>query len=198
MSDIRDIKEYARNLAHYFPQGKLWTAKNIKDTIFEKLLLGLAEVLRDTDILIEDLKEQFFPQNTTDFIEEWEATVGIPDSCLKVASNIETRRINVLGKLASLGAVTEEHWINIATVMGLEITIEAFSDVAVFPDTFPILLSGTPEEDIFITLITIAGGDSDVNVFPYTLPLTFEEDIATNFKCIINSIKPAHVNVIYQ
>jgi len=91
MSDIRDIKEYARNLAHYFPQGKLWTAKNIKDTTFEKLLLGLAEILRDTDILIEDLKEQFFPQNTTDFIEEWEATVGIPDGCLNVRRSVPPR-----------------------------------------------------------------------------------------------------------
>lgn len=198
MSDIKDIKEYARNLAHYLPQGKLWTAKNIEGTNFYNLLLGLAEILRDTDILIENFKDQFFPQNTTDFIEEWEAAVGIPDGCLKVASNIETRRINVLGKLASMGAVTEEHWINIATVMGLEITIEAFIDVSVFPDTFPIFLSGPPEEDIYITLITIVGGDSDVNVFPYTLPLTFEEDITSSFKCIINSIKPAHVNVIYQ
>jgi len=117
---------------------------------------------------------------------------------MKVASDIETRRINVLGKLASLGAVTDEHWINIATVMGLEITIESFSDVGIFPETFPFLLSGTLEEDRFITLITIAGGDSDINVFPYTLPLTFEEDITTSFKCIINNIKPAHVNIIYQ
>lgn len=198
MSDIRDIQEYTRNLAHYFPQGKVWLAKNIQDTNFFNLILGLAEVLRDTDILIEDLREQFFPQNTTDFIEEWEATVGIPNDCLKVASDIETRRINVLGKLASIGAVTEEHWINIATVMGLEITIENMGDVTTFPLTFPALLGGTAEENRFITVIKFVGIDLSVSRFPLTFPFTFGEDVTSNFRCVIDSVKPAHVQVIYR
>jgi uncharacterized protein YmfQ (DUF2313 family) len=68
-----------------------------------------------------------FPSTTTDLIDEWNATVGIPDPCFGAPENIEQNRQYIVAKLIADGGQTVDYYKSIAASLGLIITIREFS-----------------------------------------------------------------------
>lgn len=120
--------ETVRSLAAYLPGGELFESAFIPGSNFNALLAGLSgELLRAENFLFL-YNSEFIPDETTVFIEEWEAAVGIPDDCFIITEGQtnEVRRRNILVKLASLGVQTVDDFENLAVLMG-------FPDVTVLP-----------------------------------------------------------------
>ncbi|MCK5602310.1 DUF2313 domain-containing protein [Candidatus Pacearchaeota archaeon] len=194
---VRNIDDYTVSVAHYVPTGDLWASKWIGENVFYKLLSGLSLIILEADTLLTQFQDEFYPNGTTEFLSEWEALLGIPDGCIEVAGSIEQRQSNVLGALAALGAVTHDDWINLAKVMGFDITIEYLNTGNTFPLTLPYTVGDSKYIKNTIKIVfqdlELAGSE-----FPLTLPYTLSEDLKAGVKCIFERIKPAHVQIIFE
>jgi len=196
---IKSQDEYALSFAKYLPNGELWISKNIPESNLYKLLFGLAYILIDVDIKINELKTEFYPVNTEKFIEEWEELLGIPDGCLKNDGNLEERKINIIGALGALGAVTKQDFINIAVVMGFEIKIEHMTDVSAWSWTWPHMWGGTPKQNRFIMIVTFLNLPSvAASLWPWIWQHLWGDDVSLILRCIFNRIKPAHTEFVYR
>lgn len=165
MSDliVRHTKdEVIDSLAAYLPGGELFASAYIPGTNFNALLAGLSGELLRAENFMFLYNSQFIPDDTTVFIEEWEAAVGIPDDCFTINEDDtnEERRLNILVKLASLGVQTTADFENLATILG-------FPDTQVLPgigSDFESITNGTFDTDSDWTKgtgWTISGGTAN-------------------------------------
>ena len=124
----RTPEEMLLSMTRYLPGGELFEAAYVPGSNFNSLLAGLSGVLLDADNFIYLYNTQFIPDKTTVFIEEWESALGIPDDCFLISpgDTNESRRLNILVKLASLGVQTVNDFERLATIIG-------FDGVRVFP-----------------------------------------------------------------
>ena len=74
------LNEHARSLADYLPNGRLFEAKNINDSNFRQLLLGLSGELFTAEGYLITLENEYIPDQTTLFLDEWEQAI---EACLK-------------------------------------------------------------------------------------------------------------------
>lgn len=112
--------EMVASLAAFLPGGELFEGALIPGTNQHALLVGISgELLRAENFLFL-YNSEFLPDQTTVFIEEWESALGIPDDCFPgpAESDVETRRLHILVKLASLGVQTSDDFENLATILG--------------------------------------------------------------------------------
>ncbi len=196
---IRNQDDYTVSLAHYLPSGDLWSSRNVQETTFYKLLYGLALILLDVDIQIEDFKKEFYPVNTVKFLDEWESLLGIPDNCLSSRDTTEERTKHIIGALGALGCVTKEDWINLAAIMGYEIEINYMSEETAWPWVWPHVWGGTEVQNRFIMVITIKNVVLPTQgVWPWIWPHAWGEDETKPLRCIFSRIKAAHTLITYK
>lgn len=189
--------EQADSLAAYLPGGRLFDAGTIDGTKIRQLLLGMAKELGMSEGYLKTISNEYDIAKTTLFIDEWEAAVGIPDSCFKGNGTIEQRRQDVLIKLAALGVQTSEDLIELGSIIGVVIYIDAGYDVAgVFPATFPFIFFSTTTEARFTIVVNYSV--TGVETFPLTFPFTFGTNEIAVLECLFNRLKPANCQVLFR
>jgi len=192
----RTQQEQARILANYLRSDKLHDAKNNKDSVLFKILMGLAvgwTDFRDNSQLIID---NYNIYNSVKLLEEWEQAVGIPDDVFAVASDIETRKRNILLKISGSRAETSLEFENIGKILGFDIKCETGYQYCRFPLRFPIIFT-TAEALPFLIVITI-DKKYQPKTFPFTFPIEFKSDIAIILKLFFDKIKPANTKLIFR
>lgn len=125
--DNKIFEDVQRSLVAYLPGGILWEsgAGLIPGTNLNAIMAGLTGLMLDVDVFNKIYNSEFIPSSAgTDFLENWEQAVGIPDSCFPgpdepLRSN---RRLHVLIKLASSGIQTVADFENLAAILGFPTT----------------------------------------------------------------------------
>lgn len=187
------LEAHAQALANFLPNGELFRAKNIRDSVFRMLLRGLAHCNQDAESLIRTFDAELDISTTTAFLEAWEATVGIPDECFDRNVSVEIRRQQVLIKLASLGVQTADDFINLAAMYGVEIAIEPGLYHGAFTFTFPIIFFDSVKKARFTMLVFYE--IAQAYTFPYTFPLIFGGLEIPILECLFRKLVPANVDV---
>lgn len=95
------MRDYVAALRRHLPRGKIWEA--FYDSNFYKLLEGIAVEFGRVDARAEQLLLEMDPQTTTELIEDWERTVGLPDPCAPTPTTIEERRAAVTARWIARG-----------------------------------------------------------------------------------------------
>lgn len=180
----RTIRALTRNLANYLPGGKLWNAKYNPQKNLYMFLEGLAQEANRANELLRAYNDQYYPSETTDFLDEWEQTLALPDDCFQVIGVSDTdRRRNILVKLAGM---------SIQTVDDFEATALALGVIAtVFPGEEAPIVPPVPKFTIVVTF-------ESTNVFPYTFPIIFGSDQISLIECVFRKAAPANCDVIFQ
>ena len=195
MTPPRTLDEQTQSLASYLPTGRAWGAKNIQGTITRGLLAGLAGELIRNEQLLEDFKNEILPDETTEFLDEWESALGIPDDCFTGTGSVVERRNDVLAKLASLGIQTAEDFRLLALqIYGLVITITSPDPGETFPWTFPHTF-GLSDREARFTIRVNYDEDTELKTFPYTFPIEFQERGNSILNCLFRKLKPANVDL---
>ena len=190
MLEVRTKTQQADILAQYLRDDRLHHSKNKEDSVLRKILIGLATGWLDFRDKINEVSKEYNPNVTTALLEEWEEFVGIPDSCIAVASTAEQRRLNILLKLAGINATTAKQFKNIALILGYQ--IEVGSGVDFYP-TIPIAEASAP----FTIVITLPIVNQDFR-FPLILPFKLSADEPTIINCLFNKLKPANTQVYFR
>ena len=148
----RTQEEQATILASYLPDNAMWAKKNISGSNIRKVLLGLAQEFRRNRDILNEIRDEYFPSTTTKFIENWEKQVGIPDSCIDVAADIEDRRNNVMLKLSGINATTKKEFEDLIAALGIVAVVETGTDTSTLPLSLPFILVSEAEAPFTIVV----------------------------------------------
>lgn len=183
-------------LAQYLRDDPLHEAKSKDGSTLRKILIGLASEWLNFRNKINEVSNEYDPTTTTKLIEEWEGFVGIPDTCIPIASTIEQRRLNILLKLAGINATTEKQFKNIALILGYNIQVSNGVDTSTFPLTLPFLLISEASAP-FTIVITLPASLQPAG-FPLTLPFTLTAQQPEILNCLFNKLKPANTQLFFR
>jgi uncharacterized protein YmfQ (DUF2313 family) len=184
-------------LAHYLPGGCLFEAKFFPESQMRALLKAIARENQNIDTLLIDIMDQHSPDKTINFIDNWERVVGIPDSCFKGTGPIAERITHVLIKLYFQQVVTKQDWIDLAKLLGFDITITSPDTGLGFAYDFPIEL-GSPSKERASTIIINVQDTANTGNFVYEFPFSFGPPSNQLLECLFEKIKPAHVKIEYN
>lgn len=191
------LEEHAQSLADYLPGGKLFIAKNTNGTNFRKYLRGLSYELQRFESALIEVTSEYDPRTTTEFITEWESSVGIPDDCFPGTGSLDERRRDVITKFMAIGVSTAQDFIDLAAFMGYEITIEHLADGTYYP---PYNVPFTPMIGIPYNRYVwiVIGANVIANIPPYNVPFSLTSSTQTKLQCFFNKLKPAHTLIIFR
>jgi len=192
----RTQQEQARILANYLRDDKLHEAKNQENSNLYKILVGLAEGWLDFRTNANDVVDNYNINNSLLLIEEWEKAVGIPDNIFDISGNLETRKRNVLLKLAGSKAETKEQFERIGAILGFDIQVEPAFKYSRFTYTFPVLLLNEGSSP-FVILVNI-NKSLKPNGFSFKFTFKFSIDSADILKLFFNKIKPSNTIIIFR
>lgn len=192
---IRD--EVAKSLAAYLPGGDLWEAGLIPGTNLHAVMLGQSGNLLDIENFIKVYNSQFIPSSPgTDFLEDWERALSIPDSCFPgpAEPDRQIRRTHVLVKLAALGVQTAADFERLGLIFGKVITVSALSEKEFPPYDVPFNPIAAPGSRF---TIVVSGENIISGVPPYDVPfdLIVGESI---MECVFTKLKPANCKIIFR
>jgi len=206
LPDGRFLRGKFASVQFIFPEGSLFPLdlphsfplieEFPKDTVLRKYLRGKApEFKRINDLFITFLDE-LDPRSTTEFIEEWESAIKIPDSCIPLASTIEERRENVVLKLTSLSIQTEDDFRSLAEVLGFTIT---FQSDQFLPYDLPHSFEIAQPINVFLPVdlpFSFIGDTSSKFVFVITGNFGIDDAKAEIFNCLVKSLAPSTYRVV--
>ncbi|MEK0324569.1 MAG: DUF2313 domain-containing protein [Nitrosopumilus sp.] len=190
---IQDSK--AKSIAifsQHLPSGPAWEGKARPESNLFKLLKGMVTEFSRVESQIQNLANEHDINQTLNLLTEWETSVGIPDSCFTTTVSLAQRRINIRLKLGTLnGTVTDQDFVDIATILGFNVTITAGADLAVlFPLPFPLPLFADINEARFTMRVQINGGLAP-GIFPIPFPVVLTPEASNILECVFNLLKPA-------
>ena len=192
----RTTQEQADVLASYLPDNAIFAEKNNLDSNYRKLLNGLALEFKRLRDVINSIRSGYFPENTTEFIENWETQLNIPDECIDVSTDISERRNNVMLKLNGVNATTKEDFEAMIAAAGIDATISNAVDQASLPLTLPFLLVDSDHAPF--TIIVNLDASLEPSGLPLTLPFTLSSQAPSNIECLLKKYIPAHCQVIFR
>ena len=187
-------EDHANAIAAHLPNGKTFEAKNIGGSNLRQLLLGIAGEFKISQDYITTLEQEYFPDQTVLYIDEWESALGIPDQCFSGTGTLEERRRDVVVKLASLGVQTANDFVELAAIFGKVVTVGSLANEVLPPYSVPFNPSSLTAARF---VIVVAGEDLVTNVPPYDVPFNLEGN-ETVMECLFNRVAPSNCGVIFR
>lgn len=121
-------QDYGTAFLALLPQGQAWP--KYPGTTLDLACRGLAEYWGFVDFRAADLLEQESdPRETIELLPDWERNFGLPDPCMSEPTTIEERHFRLIQRMTLLGAQSREFFIEVASWLGYDITIEELSPI---------------------------------------------------------------------
>jgi len=194
--ETRTNEEQAEVLSSYLPANDLFGKKNDLTSNLGKFLLGLSPEFRRVREVIRTIRNEYFPETTTNFIENWERQLNIPDDCIDVSADIEERRKNVMLKLNGVNISTNKEIENMLAAAGIEAKVQNALDICTLPLTLPFIL--VSQQEMPFTIIITLDSSLEPQGFPLTLPFTLSSQAPSNIQCLLRKYIPAHCQVYFR
>ena len=178
-----DFVQHGNSLASYLPGGPIFEAAFISGSNIRGLLEGFAlELVRVEQELINYILAYGLENSL--LLSEFESSIGIPDVCFLATGDFADRTAKVFAKLASNGVQTVEDFENIATILGISVTV--------IPGIDAVPAVSDPK---FTIVIEHALDISDT--FAYDFPFTFRLSDISVLECLFEKLKPANCRVLF-
>jgi uncharacterized protein YmfQ (DUF2313 family) len=186
--------DFAALLTKLQPTGDAWPTD--ADSVLQQSLAALAEPFSYVNARANNLVTDAFPSSTVELLPEWEASLGLPDSCTPLGATIQQRQRAVVAKLVGRGGQSVPYFISVAAALGYTITITQFTAFT-FGMPFGLPLAGLPWSftwQVNAASITIQhflfGHDAFGQPFE-----TFGNNVLI---CELTKIAPAHTTLIFS
>lgn len=168
--------QYSQAARALLPPGRAWNRQEGSNQALFCDALGEIYAQQDGDSV--QMLSDFFPATATQGIDEWNSTVGIPDSCGGPPASMGINQQQIVAKLAANGGQDVPYYEQVASALGFEISITEFSPTA----------QGTDAPQGLITNANDWAHTWRVNILnAATAPAD-----TTMLQCLLNRYKPAH------
>lgn len=192
---VFDKPKQTEIFANYLPSDDIFAGKICEDTTLYKFLFGFAETFRRVNDSLEIAFDEYDLRTTTEFINEWESALGIPDDCFPGTGTIAERQRDVFAKFIADGTQTAEDFIALAALYNIVITIEdGLSAFGTFDFTWDITFQDVTQARF--TMIVFFDAPATLQ-FPLTFPIPFSDQNIDKLKCLFRKLAPANVDVIF-
>lgn len=185
--------EHGTSVAHFMPNGLLWSGKYNEQNELKKMLNGFGSECARGELALVELFTQRDINLTEQLISEWESAVGIPDDCFTTDKSLEVRRGQVIIKLAYSPQIIIE-FEELARLLGYNDVIVRNLGSNRFPRYNVPFCPATGTECLF-TVEVIGTGVTPRNP-PYDVPFPLFSD-STLIQCVFDKFKPANVLFVY-
>lgn len=205
------IDRYLEAIQGLLPPGPAWTRE--ADANLTALLEAFAAEFKDIGDSDCQLLKEMHPLTSTDMIEDWETSVGIPDCVTPdpTALTIHQRRAHVMYRLALIGCASSGHLLDVLSAYGYTThTINEFSpfrageslagDILTNDGDFgaasTIFQAGLGSAGTALVAVNWPGEDTG---WTYAFQLTGLANPASDDPvfCLIEKYKPAHILAAY-
>lgn len=207
-----NLDKYKEHIKRLLPTGFAWDQVRL-----HPLWEGIAGEFCRIGDRAKDLLREIDPNQTSELLEDWKATVGIPDECTPDDITLQETRDQIVQKLATEGSLSAKFFEDLALFYGFEITVTNWVPFQVGKSRVGDRLSNTtPPRDIFRVENNRVGDQLRtfgwVHYFNAELPLTANDPfrVETNrvedrlvvygnelLQCTIKKLKPAHSGVTF-
>ena len=116
MAVIRTAEEYRLQLKGLLPPGPAWDPELVPEVAL--VLSGVALEFSRVDARAVALLNEMDPAGVSELVPDWEAIMGLPDSCLGPNPAFEDRRLAVRRRLVEVGGQSRGYFIEIAVSQG--------------------------------------------------------------------------------
>lgn len=103
------------------PRGRAWSTE--QGSIQAKTVGCLAPSVARNAAAAVALISNAFPATVVDMLQEWQATLGLPDPCAGVAPTLVQARRQIVARLTNSGGQSAPYFIGLAAQLGYTITI---------------------------------------------------------------------------
>jgi uncharacterized protein YmfQ (DUF2313 family) len=162
----------------------------------------MAPTLERVDAAAIALIADTFPASTTNFIDEWDAALGLPDPCLGENPTLEQKRAQIVARLIAPGGQSAQFYIDYAAALGFEIAITAFAPFRAGRSRAGDTLGGDAAP--FTWLVTILSDASSAKNAAFRAgqghagdPLSSAAASHSTLLCELNRIAPAHTVLLF-
>ena len=121
------VDAYREQIGALLPRGRAWPRE--RDTTLGATIEAIAQELAEIDLQAVRLLDELLAGRTSDLLTDWEADVGLPDACSRLASTLSERRAAVLGKIVTQPTLNPTSYEAIAAAFGVDIVVEEFDEV---------------------------------------------------------------------
>lgn len=115
-------EKYLRVFLSLLPRGVMWP-RDEGSELYE-LILALSYTYARLERRGEDLLREADPRYTTEMIEAWENTLGLPGDCEDLPDNLPDRRTALVTKLRGVGDPNTAAFEELATDLDFEVCVE--------------------------------------------------------------------------
>ncbi|MFB0874557.1 YmfQ family protein [Sphingobium sp. sgz301303] len=187
---------YLAQMQALLPRGAAWARET--GSMLSALLSAFAQECARLDARAHALLEEVDPRTASEMLGDWEAVLGLPDTCTAAETQIDARRRAAWRKLAYQAGQTPAFFVSLAATMGYQIVIHEFD-----PDVDDYAPSLAAEVAAgrwrFVWRVEV------VNVTPFILfragsragERLLEGGAASSLECVFQAAKPAHTHVIF-
>ncbi|MBI3453378.1 MAG: DUF2313 domain-containing protein [Rhodospirillales bacterium] len=117
--------DYLRVAQDLLPRGWAWPRD--PDATLTGFWRSIAEEFSRTGRRMGDLLDiESHPGAALEMLTDWERVAGLPDPCAGQAATLSERRNRLIQKLTARGGQSRQYYIDVAAVLGFEITITEF------------------------------------------------------------------------
>ncbi|MCQ9423384.1 DUF2313 domain-containing protein [Pseudomonas sp. LJDD11] len=189
------VADYREQLNMLLPPGQAFPRD--AGTTLDNLLYGMAIELARVDARGEVLPLEANPASSNELLSDWERVAGLPDKCSgALEETLQGRKNALLAKLSSTGGQSRAYFIELARVLGYDVTIEEFRPFrAGHSPAGGVLTNGpwmftwrlhAPRTSIISFRAGISGAGERLR--------TWGND---TLECKINQLKPAHTFALF-
>ncbi|WP_086553251.1 putative phage tail protein [Acetobacter orientalis] len=180
-------EQYTQALLDHLPSGKIYN-KTTTSNIY-KFFYSLAGEMKKVDDYAENIAIDWQPGNTTNFLFEWQKSLGLPDRCVSHQSSFEDQRNQVVSRLTFTGGSTTNFIKSFCESLGYEVDVKEWGQMICGVQSCNTVSCGTTDRanENYITInITNNKEPSlllcEITPFipPYIIILVFENGIRKN------------------
>lgn len=120
-------EQYTQQIAAMLPPGKAFNRQ--EGSNLWNMLYSYAGQIKQVDDTGINLTSDWFPSTTTNFLEEWQNSLGLPDKCVSNSSSLTDQRNQVVMRLSIRGDCTIAFVQSVCDSMGYEVEIKEWGQI---------------------------------------------------------------------
>lgn len=179
MADLVD--EYTARIYRLLPRGPIWPQESREGSVWDALIMALAEELARVDDTATDWLADYWPDASEQQLDRWESVLSLPD-CDEDLGSDAVRQSRIVARLRGRGTLT------LATVTAVA---HAYDTTATVAEDLGESMFRVGTDAMGDTL----GGDTWASTLTVTYTYTGAESAA--IECAVGHAVPAHCTVLF-
>jgi len=191
------VDDYAHQLKHLHPRGKLWDSLLRDESLYSRFLKGIVTEFTRIDERTQVLINEADPRRAVELLPEWEKVADIPGDCGLLGETIAERQLVLTAKITEQSSDNNQELIDVAELHGFapaaiteyeSHSVDSTVDVPIYAEDWRFAIKLSVPNKPVITFTVDSSVDESLG----------EALSGAQLECAILKMAPAHCVVIFE